>query len=290
MEVKDYASTDEVTWCPGCGNFLILAALKAALAGLDLAPTQVVVCSGIGQAAKLPHYLKVNCFNGLHGRALPPAQAISALRPDLRVIVHSGDGDTYGEGGNHFVHALRRNADVAHFVHNNQIYGLTKGQGSPTTQRCQVTSLQPFGVAVDPLNPLALAISQGAGFVARGFVGRQDELVALMQAAIRHPGYALLDILQPCVSFNKVNTFAWYQERVRPLPPEHDSSDPRQGLAAAWQFGDAGIYTGILYQRRDSVPWRQRLGEACRPQGPHLNPELRTGPELARLLGAEKTL
>ncbi len=284
MEIKDYASTDEITWCPGCGNFPLLASLKQALAGLQLAPSQVVICSGIGQAAKLPHYIKVNCFNGLHGRALPPAQAIAALRPDMKVIITSGDGDTYGEGGNHFIHALRRNADIAHFVHDNQIYGLTKGQGSPTTQFCQTTTLQPFGVASMPLNPLALAISQGAGFVARGFVGNQPELVELMQAAIQYPGYALLDILQPCISFNKVNTFAWYKERVRPLPAEHNKNDRLQGMEAAWQFDDAGIYTGVLYQRQGTIPWRQRLNQPCRQGGPALNQALKAGPDLAKIL------
>lgn len=137
LELNSYKSNDEIAWCPGCGNFAILKTLKEALLGLSLHSHEVVMVSGIGQAAKIPHYLKANVFNGLHGRALPPAQAIKMVNKDLKVIVSSGDGDSYGEGGNHFIHNIRRNVDIVQLVHNNQIYGLTKGQGSPTTSKGQ---------------------------------------------------------------------------------------------------------------------------------------------------------
>src|SRR5699024_10320684 len=196
------------TWCPGCGNYPIREALKQALEELNLAPHEVVMSSGIGQGAKMPQYIKMNGFNGRHGRALPPAVGIRLANKKLKVIVESGDGDTYGEGGNHFIHTIRRNVDIAHFVHNNQVYGLTKGQGSPTTAMGQKTTLQFDGVKVEPLNPLALALTMGAGFVARGFSGDIPHLVEVMKEAITYNGYALVDILQPCVVWNKVNTYA----------------------------------------------------------------------------------
>ncbi|HHV26824.1 MAG TPA: 2-oxoacid:ferredoxin oxidoreductase subunit beta [Tissierellia bacterium] len=237
----------EPAWCPGCGNFGIRTALKQALEELGLKPHEVVISSGIGQAAKMPHYIKVNGFNGLHGRALPPAIGIKMSNKDLKVIVESGDGDSYGEGGNHFIHTIRRNIDIAHFVHDNQIYGLTKGQGSPTTAMGQKTTLQFDGVKVEQLNPLALAMTMGAGFVARGFSGDIPHLVEIMKEAINYKGYALVDILQPCVVWNKVNTFAWYKKRVYHLPEDYDYTNKEEAFKKAMEFGDR-IPTGIIYK------------------------------------------
>jgi 2-oxoglutarate ferredoxin oxidoreductase subunit beta len=226
---------------------MIRTALKQALEDLELEPHEVVLVTGIGQGAKMPHYIKVNGFNGLHGRALPPAIGIKLANKNLKVIVESGDGDTYGEGGNHFIHAIRRNIDIAHFVHDNQIYGLTKGQASPTTAKGQKTTLQFDGVKLEPLNPLALALTMGAGFVARGFSGDIPHLVNLMKEAILYKGYALLDILQPCVVWNKVNTFAWYKERVYHLPEDYDYTNKEEALKKAMEFGDK-IPIGIIYK------------------------------------------
>lgn len=237
----------EPSWCPGCGNYMIRTALKQALEELKIEPHEVVISSGIGQAAKMPHYIKVNGFNGLHGRALPPAIGIKLANKDLKVIVESGDGDTYGEGGNHFIHTIRRNIDIAHFVHDNQIYGLTKGQASPTTAMGQKTTLQFDGVKVEPLQPLALAMTMGAGFVARGFSGDIPHLVELMKEAINYKGYALVDILQPCVVWNKVNTFAWYKERVYHLPENYDYTDREKAFEKSMEFGDK-IPIGIIYK------------------------------------------
>jgi 2-oxoglutarate/2-oxoacid ferredoxin oxidoreductase subunit beta len=206
----------------------------------------VLICSGIGQAAKIPHYLRVNGFNGLHGRALPPAFGARAANPRLKVIVEAGDGDSYGEGGNHFIHAIRRNPDIAHFVHNNQVYGLTKGQASPTSDLGMKTGVQVDGVAQSPLNPLALALVLGAGFVARSFSGEKEHLKDAMKEALRFPGYALVDILQPCVSFNKINTFGWYKKRIYPVD-NHDPSDWQAALALARQWGEK-IPIGVLYR------------------------------------------
>jgi 2-oxoglutarate ferredoxin oxidoreductase subunit beta len=248
IELKLYDSKDDNTWCPGCGNFSILQGIKEAVAELNIKPEKLMMVSGIGQAAKTPHYIRANGFNGLHGRALPPAQAIKMVNPELNVIVTSGDGDAYGEGGNHFIHNIRRNLDIVQLVHDNQIYGLTKGQGSPTTARGQKTSMQFDGVISEPLNPLALAITIGATFVARSFSGDKEHLKSMIEAAINHKGYALIDIMQPCVSFNKVNTFKWYKDRVYYLDENYNPNDKGAAIIKAMEFGDDGIPLGILYK------------------------------------------
>ena len=236
----------ETAWCPGCGNFKILEALKLALANSGLAPHEILLVSGIGQAAKTPHYLKCNAFNGLHGRALPPATAAKLANPGLKVIVESGDGCSYGEGGNHFLAALRRNPDLTMLVHDNQIYGLTKGQASPTSMEGMVTKAQPHGHNLRPFNPVATAVANKIGFVARGFAGEVEHLAGLIQKGMQHRGLALIDILQPCVSFNKVNTYAWYKERVKPLGEDHDPADLHAALKQSDKFGDS-IPIGVIY-------------------------------------------
>ena len=248
LDLSIYKSNDDNAWCPGCGNFGILISLKEALAELNLKPEDIVLVSGIGQAAKTPHYLKANGFNGLHGRALPPAQAIKMVNKNLKVIVTSGDGDSYGEGGNHFIHCIRRNIDMIHLVHDNQIYGLTKGQGSPTTGKGQVTSMQFEGVYTEPMNPLVIAISAGATFVARSFSSDKEHLKSIIKAAINHKGYALVDIMQPCVIFNKVNTFKWYKDRIYKLDENYDYTNKFEALKKAEEFGDEGIPIGIIYK------------------------------------------
>lgn len=237
----------ETAWCPGCGNFGIREALAGALAELGLPHHRVLLCSGIGQAAKMPHYIKVNAFNGLHGRALPPAVGARVANASLKVIVESGDGDTYGEGGNHFIHNIRRNPDIAHFVHNNQVYGLTKGQASPTSEVGMKTGVQTIGVILPPFNPLTTALVMGAGFVARCFSGEQEHLKEIMKQAIEFSGYALVDILQPCVSFNKLNTHAWYKKRVY-KPEGHDTSDWHAALELSREWGEK-IPIGVLYNK-----------------------------------------
>jgi 2-oxoglutarate ferredoxin oxidoreductase subunit beta len=243
---KSPFETYEAAWCPGCGDFAILSCLQRALTELGRNPHKVLLVAGIGQAAKIPQYINTNAFCGLHGRSLPAAIAAKIANESLTVVVSSGDGDSYGEGGNHFIHNIRRNVDIAHFVHDNQIYGLTKGQASPTSQIGHVTGVQVNGNINIPLNPMLLALAMGAGFVARGFTGEPDQLVSLMKQAITFKGYALLDILQPCVSFNKINTYADYKRRVEPLPAEYDSSDFALALKTAQVFDDK-IPTGVLY-------------------------------------------
>jgi 2-oxoglutarate/2-oxoacid ferredoxin oxidoreductase subunit beta len=245
-EVKDYL-LGETAWCPGCGNFGIRSALAGALSELELEPHEVLICSGIGQAAKIPHYIKANGFNGLHGRAVSPAIGARVANKNLTVIVESGDGDTYGEGGNHFIHNIRRNPDIAHFVHNNQIYGLTKGQASPTSDQGMKTGVQVSGVILPALNPLSLALVLGAGFVARCYSAEKEHLKETMKAAISFPGYALVDILQPCVSFNKINTYGWYKERIF-FPEIEDPEDWAKAMELSRQWGDK-IPLGIFYKK-----------------------------------------
>lgn len=238
----------ETAWCSGCGNHDILAALKQALAICELLPEKVMMVSGIGQAAKAPHYLNANVFNGLHGRSLPAATAIKLANPELNVIVESGDGCLYGEGGNHFLAAVRRNPNITILAHNNSIYGLTKGQASPTSTSGLVSRAEPFGVFNIPFNPVEIAIALGAGFVARGFFGDKENLPNLIAQAVKHEGLALVDILTPCVSFNKFNTFAWYKEHIMPLPEGYDDTDKAAALAAAEPVDDR-FYTGVIYRR-----------------------------------------
>jgi 2-oxoglutarate ferredoxin oxidoreductase subunit beta len=246
MKEKFYI-TGETAWCGGCGNFAILDSLKNSLNELGLDPYKVLIVGGIGQAAKTPQYINVNGFCGLHGRSLSPAIAAKIANKELTVIVNTGDGDAYGEGGNHFLHNIRRNVDIAHFVHDNQIYGLTKGQASPTTDRGHVTKVQSMGSINLSMNPILVAISMGAGFVARSFSGKKDHLKEMMKKAISYKGYALVDILQPCVSFNKINTFKWYNDRVYELDESYNRKDRLLALKKSFEWGEK-IPIGIIYE------------------------------------------
>lgn len=248
VTMSDYAGL-QPTWCPGCGNFGILKALNKALVELEIEPHRVLLVSGIGQAGKLPHYSRGNVFNSLHGRPVPPAIGAKIANPALVVIAVSGDGDAYGEGGNHFIHAARRNHDITYLVHNNQVYGLTKGQASPTSDVGFITKTTPFG-ATNPVNPISLAIVSGASFVARGFAGDVEHLSDLIKKGITHRGFALIDILQPCIIFNHKNTFQWYRERVYKLESEngYDSSDKKAALEKALEWGEK-IPIGIIYRK-----------------------------------------
>ncbi|MEX2680766.1 MAG: thiamine pyrophosphate-dependent enzyme [Candidatus Sigynarchaeota archaeon] len=247
MDPKTYdvAGIDN-QWCPGCGNFSILKIVKQALAELDIPPEKLVFVSGIGQAAKFPHYIRCNYFNGLHGRSVPVAMAIKAVNPDLTVIAESGEGCNYGEGGNHFIHNIRRNPRLTHIVHDNMIYGLTKGQASPTSLKGMVTPVQVDGVILEPFNPISVAIALDASFVARAYAGHQQQSVDIIKQAIKHPGYALVDILQPCPSFNKLNTFQWYNDHVYYLEKEHDARNRQQAFKRACEVEKLPL--GIFYR------------------------------------------
>ncbi len=239
-------------WCPGCGNFPILKVFKNAIVELGIEPHQFIIVSGIGQAGKFPHYLKCNTFNGLHGRTLPVATGIRLSNHEMLTIAVAGDGDCYGEGGNHLIHAMRRNLNIKLFVHNNQIYGLTKGQASPTSMEGMVTKIQPFGVFAEPFTPMALAVAIDCSFAARGFAGDTAHLKELIKEAINHKGFALVDILQPCVIFNKINTYEWYRQRVYHIGPEYNPEDRIEAFKMALQWGDK-IPIGVIYRNNRPI-------------------------------------
>jgi 2-oxoglutarate/2-oxoacid ferredoxin oxidoreductase subunit beta len=253
VTLQDFSQAMPIAWCPGCGNFGILQAFRKTMVALNLEPRQILLVSGIGQAPKLPHYTRGNVFNGLHGRAIPAAVGAKIANPELTVIVIDGDGGAYGEGLNHTMAAMRRNVRLTYFVHNNQIYGLTKGQASPTSDLGFVTHTTPMG-SIQPLNPLMLALASDISFLARGFAGDIDHLSAIMQKAITHHGFAMVDILQPCVSFNHKNTFQWYRERVYKLDDEkdYDPGDKMTALNKAQEWGDR-IPIGVIYKQERPV-------------------------------------
>ncbi|MBP7052339.1 MAG: 2-oxoacid ferredoxin oxidoreductase [Phycisphaerae bacterium] len=248
----------DIAWCPGCGNYPILKTLKEAVAELQIDPTRLVMVSGIGQAAKIPHYLRAHVFNGLHGRALPPATAIKAANPSLTVIAESGDGDMYGEGGNHFIHCIRRNPNITNIVHDNRVYGLTKGQASPTSPLGFTTPVQVYGVCLEPFNPLAVAIALNASFVARANAQDREQTKDLMKKAITHRGYALLDILQPCVTYNKLNTYQWFKEHTYYVDESHDPHDRMAAFHRATETDRLPL--GVFYVSPDKLPFEDNTG------------------------------
>jgi 2-oxoglutarate ferredoxin oxidoreductase subunit beta len=260
MEINDFKSNDAITWCPGCGDFGILNSLKKALVVLGKEPKDILLVSGIGQAAKLPHYIKCNCFNGLHGRALPPAVGAKIANRELTVIVTTGEGDCYGEGGNHLIHNIRRNVDITVIVHNNQVYGLTKGQASPTTDAGYKTKIQANGVILEPMRALEMAIALGCGFVARGYSADSGHLSWLIGEGIKHKGFSLIEVLQPCVTYNKKNTYEWYSKRVYKIG-ENDSYNPVDKISAMQKAEEweEKIPIGIIY-RNENLSYGEKSG------------------------------
>lgn len=236
------------TWCPGCGDYGIWNALKDAFVKVGIGPEEGMIVYGIGCHGNMYNWMNMYGFAGLHGRALPIAQGVKLANHKLPVVVVSGDGDCLGEGGNHFLHAAKRNPDITVMIHDNQVYGLTTGQASPSAKQGFKTKSTPDGVVDEPLNPLLLALTAGATFVARGFAGDMPGLSVLMQAAIAHKGFAVLDILQPCVTFDKVHTYQWYRQRLYKLEVEgYVPGDKMKAMEKAMEWGDK-IPVGILYK------------------------------------------
>ena len=235
------------TWCPGCGNFGIWGSLKDAFSKLGWQPDQFAIVYGVGCSGNMNDFLWANSFHALHGRAVPTAIGVKIANHSLPVIVIAGDGDCYGEGGNHLLAALRKNPEITLVVHNNQVYALTKGQASPTSDLGYVTKVQPQGVIDEPIHPLTMSIALGAGFAARGFAGDKEHLSLMIQEGVKHRGLAVIDVLQWCVTFNKKNNFAWYKKRIYKLGPEYDSSDKTKALEKSLEWGDR-IPLGIIYK------------------------------------------
>ncbi|MBI2074329.1 MAG: 2-oxoacid:ferredoxin oxidoreductase subunit beta [Candidatus Levybacteria bacterium] len=264
-ELKDLEITyDKPNWCPGCGDWAIWVSLKNAIVALNLNPWEVVLVSGIGCSSKLPYWVKTYGFNGLHGRPMPVAEGIKLANSGLTVIVIGGDGDQYGEGTNHLIHAARRNIDLTLIVHNNQIYGLTTGQYSPTTDIGEKNKATPTPTVEAPVNPLSLAISAGATFVARGFAGDHKRETDLIVEGVKHKGFSIIDSMQPCVTFNHKNTYTWFYERVYKVEEKgHNPKDKAKAFALAEQWplrlplkeGEKeSIPTGIIY-KEERLTW-----------------------------------
>jgi len=254
----DYKTDLWVDWCPGCGDFGILAAIQKALGELKPKPWQVAIVSGIGCSGKTPHFIYANGIHTLHGRSIPFATGIKLSNPDLTVIIDGGDGDLLGIGAGHFVALGRRNLDITVIIHDNQVYGLTKGQASPTLQSGIKTKALPKPNIQDAINPIALALTSGYTFVARAFAMDIDHLKEIIKKAIRHKGAAAIDVLQPCVTYNDIYTTQWYRKRVYRLEegwdpivehPEERHEKLSKALSRAWEWGER-IPVGVFYEDR----------------------------------------
>jgi len=245
---ETWRSPVKPTWCPGCGDFGVLSAVTDALRQRGIPPEEIVAISGIGCSSRLPFFLSTYGFHGLHGRAMPVTTGIRAARPDLHVLTVGGDGDAFAIGGGHLLHAARRNLDITYLVMDNSVYGLTKGQASPTSPAGYASKTSPTGTTDIPLNPLLLALVAGATFVGRAFSGKPKELARMIVAAFEHKGFAFIDVFSPCPTFNRTNTFKTYREEVADLPPDHDPGDYLQALNRA--ESTAPRYLGIFYQHR----------------------------------------
>lgn len=246
--IAELTTKEAPTWCPGCGDFTILSTLKIAISELQLEQHNTLIVSGIGCGSKTPHFVKAYGFEGLHGRALPVATGAKLANHNLNVIVVTGDGDCYGIGGNHYMHAMRRNLDMTLIVQNNAVYGLTKGQTSPTSQKGFVSNSTPSGVLEEPVNPLTWAIAAGATYVARGNAMDIMHLKKLIGDAVKHKGFALIDVFQPCTTYNKINTAEWYKQRIYKLEDiGHNTEDKALALAKAEEWGDK-IPIGLFYK------------------------------------------
>jgi 2-oxoglutarate ferredoxin oxidoreductase subunit beta len=245
--VKDFDGYSP-TWCPGCGNWGIGVAVKTALVKLGLDPSQVALVFGIGCSGNMNDFVNAYAIHSLHGRAIPNAIGIKLANHKLPVIVIAGDGDTYGEGGNHFLHSCRGNHDITVIVHDNRVYGLTTGQVSPRAQKGTKAKSTPNGVIEKPLNPLTLAVTSGATFVAQAFAGDVNQMVEVICQAVAHRGFSFINILQPCVSFNKVNTHQYYLERVYKLPDGHNREDYNEALKKAAEIDSERFPLGVIYK------------------------------------------
>ncbi|CAA9561987.1 MAG: 2-oxoglutarate/2-oxoacid ferredoxin oxidoreductase, beta subunit [uncultured Thermomicrobiales bacterium] len=246
-KAEDFKSEVKVTWCPGCGDFGVLNATYKALAEQGYDTKDVVVVSGIGCSSRFPFFVSTYGFHGVHGRALPIATGIKMSRPELEVVVFGGDGDAFAIGAGHFVHACRRNIDMCYVIMDNAVYGLTKGQYSPTSHVGFVSKTTPTGSSEEGINPLMLAIASGATYVARGFSSKPKDLTKLIVDGINHKGFAVIDCYSPCPTFNKVNTFNYWKDETTPLPAEHDPRDRTAAITMA--LTDDPLYLGLFYQK-----------------------------------------
>jgi 2-oxoglutarate ferredoxin oxidoreductase subunit beta len=255
--LKDYES-HKPTWCPGCGDYAVLLALKKALLNLNLDPSEVVIVSGIGCSGKISDYIRVYGYHGIHGRVLPTATAIKLANPKLTVIAAGGDGDGYAIGGNHFLHVSRRNPDITYIVMDNMIYGLTKGQTSPTSLRGFKTGTTPYGSVEGPIEPVYIALVMGATFVARGFSGDPKTLEVIFTEAIKHKGFSFVDVYSPCVTFNRFNTYDWFKANSVTLNgPFPTRAEAIAKIMEVWDSGKVPL--GIFYREEGTPTYEEQL-------------------------------
>ncbi|MCY3758980.1 MAG: thiamine pyrophosphate-dependent enzyme [Acidobacteria bacterium] len=278
LPISTYESIIDPDWCPGCGDFGVLRGVKMAAGKLGIKPEELFTVSGIGCSSNLPGYIHAYGVHSLHGRAVAVASGIKFANQDMNVVITGGDGDGYGIGLGHFVHAMRRNLDLTYIVMNNQIYGLTTGQASPTTMKEVRTKSTPRGNAEMPLNPIALAIVSGATYVSRAFSGEPRHMADVIAGGIAHKGFALVDVFSPCVTYNKINTYPWFKKRVYKLEddPDYDATDHQGALTRAYEWGDR-IPLGLFYREEQ-------------PTYEESEPALKEGPLVHQKLGLEKGL
>jgi len=277
MDMKDFKTEVRPDWCPGCGDFGVLNALQRACAELEIQPHELMVVSGIGCSSNLPGFFRSYGVHSLHGRSLPFATGAKLANHAMTVIATGGDGDGYGIGLNHFIQAIRRNINLTYIVMNNEVYGLTTGQVSPTSETGMKTKTTPHGNLEGMLNPLALALASGCGYIARGFSGDVKHLVKMYQEGIQFPGFALIDVFSPCVTFNKQNTFPWFRERVYRLEDRrHDPTDFHAAMDRALEWGEK-IPIGLFYRNPNPPPPLDSQ-----------DPGLQSGPLVSQPLGVKQ--
>ncbi len=265
-------SKNKPTWCPGCGNFALWLCLKQALTNLGIPAHKVLIVYGVGCSGNMSNTLKTYGWHSLHGRAVPTAIGAKLANKDLTVIVAGGDGDGYGEGLNHFIHGLRGNVDITYLVHDNQVYGLTTGQNSPTTTKGTASKSNPQGVIDQALNPIAMALAAGGGFIGRGFVGYADHLTQLIMDAIQYKGFSFVDIFQPCVTYNKVNTYQYFYDHLYLLDSSHQINDRMAAWTKAWEWSEKIPY-GLIYRDNTKKDYLSELTHL--PSGPLAGVEIK---------------
>ncbi len=254
LPIASYESVVDPDWCPGCGDFGVLKSLKMAAGKLGIKPKDLFVVSGIGCSSNLPGFIHAYGVHSLHGRAVAVASGVKLANHDLHVVITGGDGDGYGIGIGHFIHAMRRNLDLTYIVMNNQIYGLTTGQASPTTMKDVRTKSTPRGNVEHPINPIALALVSGATYISRAFSGEPNHMADVMAGAIAHRGFALVDVFSPCVTYNMINTYPWFKQRVYKLESEtgYDVTDYDRAIDKAFEWGDR-IPIGLFYKGDQAI-------------------------------------
>ena len=246
-EIQLYRSKVIPDWCPGCGDFGVLNGIQKAIASLDIKPKDVLIVSGIGCSSNLPHYVNTYGFHSIHGRSIPVATGAKLANKDLTVIAVGGDGDGYGIGLGHLIHGMRRNLNLTYIVMNNGIYGLTTGQASPTSSLDMSTKSTPRGVIESPINPIPLAIVSGATFVGRAFSGDTNHMAELVANGITHNGFSMIDIFSPCVTYNKINTYDWYRNKVYKVEDDYDPTNFEAAIKKSYEYEDS-IPTGLIYK------------------------------------------